>query len=332
MCYLDRLMICSARSAPCSDDVAKKLADDTSLEFIEEDYGMIHIQSILTATDFSSDARHAAERATIICATTGISRGVLLHVLESSWVDILKHFMNLSTELEQSMVGNAARSLDALVAANQKSTGFTFESQVCVGKVLDTILEVSASFDLLALGARGNHPLRDFALGTTAERLLRQTRKPVLVVKRKPVTAYRRVLVAVDFSPHSHTALAYSHAIAPQGEIYLAHVFEVPFQSEMLHAGVAEEIVHECRVQARYQADTEMRRFIEESAADTPHLHRSIEHGSHVPSKLREKAIAIGADLVIVGKHGKSLAEHLLLGSVTLHLLADCPCDMLVTQ
>jgi nucleotide-binding universal stress UspA family protein len=293
---------------------------------------MIGIQSILAATDFSTDARHAAERAAMICATTGISRGVLLHVLESSWLDTVKRFVSLSTEVEQTMEGHASRSLDELGAAIRKGTGFTFEPQVCVGKVLDAILEVSADFDLLALGARGKHPLRDFAIGTTAERLLRQTRTPILVVKRKAAAAYRRVLVAVDFSPHSHTALAYSYAIAPQSEIYLAHVYEVPFQKEMLHAGVAEEIIHECRVKARYQADTEMRRFIEESGADTSHLHRSIEHGSHVPTKLRDKAIAIDADLVIVGKHGKSLAEHLLLGSVTLHLLADCPCDVLVTQ
>lgn len=38
---------------------------------------MIGIQSILTATDFSTDARHAAERAAMICATTGISRRIV---------------------------------------------------------------------------------------------------------------------------------------------------------------------------------------------------------------------------------------------------------------
>lgn len=55
---------------------------------------MIGIQSILTATDFSTGARHAAERAGMICATTGISRGVLLHVLELSWLDTLRHFVS----------------------------------------------------------------------------------------------------------------------------------------------------------------------------------------------------------------------------------------------
>jgi nucleotide-binding universal stress UspA family protein len=293
---------------------------------------MIGINSILAATDFSPDGQQAAERAAMIGATIGIPRGAVLHVLESSWLDSLKHFVSLTREVEHTMESNASRSLDELVRKIQKQTGFTFESRVCVGNVLETILEVSKDFDLLALGARGKHPFRDFAIGTTAERLLRQTRRPILVVKRKSAAPYGRVLVAVDFSPHSHSAFAYSQVIAPQSETYLAHVFDVPFQKEMLHAGVAEEIVHDYRIKARSQADTDMRRFIEASGGGTRHLHRSIEYGSHVSTKLRDKAIKINADLVIVGKHGKSLAEHLLLGSVTLHLLAECPCDVLVTQ
>lgn len=34
----------------------------------------------------------------------------------------------------------------------------------------------------------------------------------------------------------------------------------------------------------------------------------------------------------MVGRQGKSLTEQLLLGSVTLHLLAECECDVLVAQ
>jgi nucleotide-binding universal stress UspA family protein len=293
---------------------------------------MIGLRSILTATDFSPDARQAVARAAMIGTTAGLSKGVVLHVLESSWLDSFKHFVTLTGEVEQSMAGAASRSLDELVAEIQGDTGFRFDPQVRVGNVVDTIEEVAECFDLLVLGARGKHSFRDFAIGTTAERILRQTRKPVLVVKRRAMAGYRRVMVAVDFSRHSQAALAYSQAIAPQGDIYLVHIFKVPFQNEMLHAGVAEEQVHDYRIKVRDQADAGMRRFVETSGVDTRHLHRSIEYGSHVPARLREKAIEMGADLVIVGKHGKSLVERLLLGSVTLHLLAECPCDVLVTQ
>jgi nucleotide-binding universal stress UspA family protein len=57
-----------------------------------------------------------------------------------------------------------------------------------------------------------------------------------------------------------------------------------------------------------------------------------VAYGDHAPTTLREKAVEIDADLMILGKHGKSLGEQLLLGSVTLHMLSECRCDVLVTQ
>jgi len=58
----------------------------------------------------------------------------------------------------------------------------------------------ASRFDLVVGGAQGEHRLRDFAICTSAERLLRKIRRPVLVVKRRPAGAYRQVLAPVDFS------------------------------------------------------------------------------------------------------------------------------------
>lgn len=293
---------------------------------------MAGFTSILAATDFSTDAGHAVERAAMVCASAGISRGAALHVLESSWLDSLKHFVNLPAQSEQSMVSQASRSLADLVAAVKRRSGFGLESKVVVGRVVDAILEESGNHDLLALGARGTHPLRRFVVGTTAERLVRQTPKPVLVVRRAPMAHYRRVLVGTDFSPHSRTALAWSSAIAPQADIHIVHVFGAPFEGRMLEAGIPEEIVREYRVKAEREAEAEMRRFIETAAPNTGRLQYAVTYGDHAPTALRDAAPAMDADLVVVGKHGRSIGEQLLLGSVTLHLLSGCHCDLLVVQ
>jgi len=293
---------------------------------------MAKFTSILAATDFSTDARHAVERTAMVCATLGIPRGTALHVLESSWLDALRHFVSLPVESEQSVVSQASRSLADLVAIARKRSGFDLEPKVVVGSVIDAILEEASGHDLLAVGARGTHPLRRLVVGTTAERLVRQAPKPVLVVRRAPSAPYRRVLVATDFSPHSRTALLRGIEIAPHAEIHLLHVFEAPFEGRMLEAGVPEEIVSEYRVKAGREAEAEMRRFIGESGVDGGRLRHSVEYGDHPPAALREKAAAIDADLLVAGKHGRSIGEQLLLGSVTLHLLSECGCDVLVVQ
>ena len=293
---------------------------------------MIEIKSILAATDFSVDSRHAVERGALLCASTDLVRGAALHVLESSWFESLKILVSGKSNWEAPILADASQSLGELVSVVEERTGYPLEPQVRVGHVLDAILDVSSDFDLIAVGAHGTHPLRDWTIGSTAQRLLRRTKKPILVVKRRPAAAYRRVLVAVDFSPYSRDAVYFADALAPQGELLLAHAFDVFFEDNMRHAGVDEEVISEYRVNARNEAEDKMRRFVQSLNCKERPIHWLIERGRHAATILRDKVHEIGADLVVVGKHGVSIAEDFLLGSVTLHLLAECDCDVLATQ
>ena len=67
-----------------------------------------------------------------------------------------------------------------------------------VAGILDEAHERNA--DLIVLGEPGKKGLKEHFVGTIAERVARHSDRPVLIVKRRPNDAYRRVLVAVDFS------------------------------------------------------------------------------------------------------------------------------------
>ncbi|HEU4854097.1 MAG TPA: universal stress protein, partial [Nitrosospira sp.] len=45
-----------------------------------------------------------------------------------------------------------------------------------------------------------------------------------------------------------------------------------------------------------------------------------------------KKAEEIGADLIVVGKHGKSGWESMLLGSVARRVIQEAACDVLVVE
>jgi len=60
---------------------------------------MKQLQTTLAATDFSQDSRYAAERAAILGSTLAIQRESLLHVLEQSWLDSLKQFINIAAKV-----------------------------------------------------------------------------------------------------------------------------------------------------------------------------------------------------------------------------------------
>ena len=288
--------------------------------------------TILCATDFSADARQAAERAALLCAGGAMAASTLLHVIQASWLDSVRRLVKLPAEAEAAMLAEASARLAQWSSEIAARTGCMPEAQARIGSVVDTLLGESEAHELLALGARGRHPLRDFALGTTAEHLLRRTCKPLLVVRQPAQASYRKVLVAVDFSPHSRTALAWAGRLGPLADVHALHVFEMPFEGMMHYSGVDAALIERYRREAHAEASAEMRRFAAACPVDARRLHTEIASGEHIPSALRDRALALDADLVVVGKHGKSIAEQLLLGSVTLHMLAECPCDVLVAQ
>lgn len=292
---------------------------------------MSRIESILAATDFSPDSRYAAERAAMLGATTAIQKGVLLHVLEKSWLDTLKHFLGAREEVEQGIIEDTARSLAELAEEVRVSSGFSLGPQVLSGNTVDTLVEAASNFDLLVVGARGRHPVLELALGTTSQRLLSKVCSPVLVVKRKAEKPYQRILVATDFSSNSLKGLQYARVVAPHALIHVVHVFEPLFERKMISADVSGEVVEKYRAEAQLEAETEMTRFITESGENPRKLVRRIEHG-RATAKLPEIAAKWDSDLVVVGKHGRGRIEEFLLGSVTLHVLAQSRCDVLVAE
>lgn len=292
---------------------------------------MAHIRSVMAATDFSLDSRHAAERAAMLGTTLTMQRGLLLHVLEQSWLDSLKQFISAPTEVKDGIIEDASRSLRKLAEETRLLSGFSLEPQVLTGNTLDVIVESASHYDLLVLGARGRHPVRALALGTTSQRLLSKTRKSVLVVKRKPDTPYQRVLVAVDFSPNSRKATEYASVIAPGALVNIVHVFEPLFEKQMISTGASDKIIEDYRAKARIDAENQMSAFLATALVGADKALQSIEHG-HASARLPEIVERWDPDLIIVGKHGRSRIEELFLGSVTIHMLAQSQCDVLVAQ
>jgi len=287
--------------------------------------------SILVATDFSRNAGQAVSRALALADELGIDALRLLHVVEAPWLGALQQWIGLSDASRQGLVEEAQRSMAALVASIEAGSDRRVAAEVAVGALLDTVIERAAQADLLVVGARGQHPVRDFAIGTTGERLLRKRRGSMLVVRRSPARRYRRVLAPVDFSVHAPRVLAHAATIAPTARIEVLHAFELPFEGKLRSAGVPVAEIHHSRQQARAQAVERLAALVAAAGIETTRVQRRIEHG-YAPRVIVDAARESRADLIVIGKHGESIVEDLLLGSVTLHVLGEARCDVLVVS
>lgn len=294
---------------------------------------MKKLDSIVGATDLSVPAQHAIERAAMLARDRPVARFDLLHVVSTALFPTLRHLLSGEADrLAQQMIADAEAELRGLADEIDRRFGVRATAVAKTGKVLDEILDAAetAAADLVVLGARGANFVREFMLGTTAERIISKTTRPVLAVKQTPHEPYRHVLVPVDFSPYSKPALEIAAIVAPGARITLLHAFEAPFERQMRHASISEEIIHSYRVKARQQALQDMETLVSGSSLARDSISWRVEYGD--PSRvILESEQETSADLIVIGKHGESLIEEFFLGSVTKHVLAYSNCDVLIS-
>lgn len=288
--------------------------------------------SLLAATDFSAPARHALERAAQLAATHPGAQLTLAHVVSASMLAGLRDLMgDEAPAMEARVAAETQQALTELAARLSTQYACPVDTRLAHGVALDAISALADELqsDLLVMGARGTHFVRELLLGSTTERVLRKTRRPVLAVKQRPQGAYRRVLVPVDFSPDAATAVQTAHRWLPDAEIILLHAFEVDIEGTLRFASIAEEQIHEYRARAREQALHAMAGFVEPLSIPFTQLTRLVVHGAPT-LRILEHEQSLDADLIALGKHGQSTLEELLLGSVTKHVLAYSGSDVLV--
>ena len=283
-----------------------------------------HVERIVAATDFSDDAGHAARRAALLSVRQRASLE-LVHVVERASLDAVRALAREPLDLADRLVEDAQRALGEYAAA----LGSGISSRVAVGDVLEEILAGSAGAHLLAVGAHGVNPLRDAIVGTTAARLVGKCHPPILVVRQLPKDDYRNAVVAVDLRPGSERALAAAARIAPDAHLSAIHAYEVPFEAMLSRAGVDAADIERHRAEAFGRAFAEIQRLSAAAGGDAERFLPIVERGDAARLVL-ERARAIGADLIVIGKRRRPALESIALGSVTRHILANAKADVLV--
>jgi len=166
----------------------------------------VEIKKILYTTDLSESAFHAFAYAVNLANTynAGIT---ILHVLfedpdieskispyigEDQWQQIKKsHYKEAREALIGKKRDNVAireilQSFSEKVKANMDEQAFvTDEIIVERGNPVEKILKVAQerNCDLIVMGSHGHGAIEDALIGSTARRVLRRSRKPVLVVR-----------------------------------------------------------------------------------------------------------------------------------------------------
>ncbi|GAB4265538.1 MAG: hypothetical protein Kow0065_16340 [Methylomicrobium sp.] len=110
---------------------------------------------------------------------------------------------------------------------------------------VDAIIEASRAFDLVVMSSHGRKGFSRILLGAVAEKVLRLTDKPIVIVEDDShLRPIEKILVTTDFSENSYAALPYARDIAraANAEIHLFHAVA----GEHLTPQQFEKIQHDC--------------------------------------------------------------------------------------
>ncbi len=293
---------------------------------------MTPLRTLLAATDFSAPSRHAAMRAALLAQASG-ARLELLHVLQGSALDQLRQTLGQQAETVLARLETDAKEkLLRLAAIVGEPHGLSPGVHLTSGPVLQAIAGKAdlLDADLLVLGARGTGFMHHL-LGSTAERMLRLTQRPMLVVKQTPHERYRRVLLSLDFSPYSPCVVALARATAPDAQFVLFNAYDVPMEGNLRLAGVDEDTIRQYRSAARLKAEKSLEETARHAGLASGSYQLLALHGDPAVNILEQEE-ELGVDLVVVGKHGGGMTQELLLGSVTKHVLTASRSDMLIAR
>ncbi|MDP3906542.1 universal stress protein [Novosphingobium sp.] len=267
-------------------------------------------QPILVATDLSARSDRAVDRAAALAQQLGV-RLIVLHVIEAG------------SPLE----ANPERVQSAIRAALPDPRA-DVDIVPAIGPAPTMIVEAAASAGcgLIVTGvARFNH-VGDFLTGTAVDHIVRHASVPVLVVKQRPHEPYTSILVATDFSPCSRQALLTAAALFPDAALHLVHAYHVAYESWHRSKSVQEDVTAETQA--------ELDAFVQDPAipdAVRARLSARLGYGeSH--SVVCDAADQVGANLVVLGTHGRSGFMPALIGSMAESLLRCVPLDTLMVR
>lgn len=304
---------------------------------------MIRIKRILCPIDFSEMSRHAFDRAVGIGRCYGATISIL-HVLPApSAVPAILYgpegpgpfgFQTVDRELARAEI---PKFLGLDVGLAGAVDYYVLEGQSVHKEILVQTERLEA--DLVVIGTHGRSGFDRLFLGSVAEKILRTSEVPVMVVPphahdaapigREP---FQSIVLATDFSVGSEAALRYAASLAQHGDarLTIVHVVEpIPVGHDPLVGGSFDIIGY--RAQLERDAMTTLKKVIPDwvrLGCETEEVVLTGKPSRQILSLAEDRR----ADLIVLGVHGRNALDRLLFGSTAEQLVRRATCPVLAVR
>jgi nucleotide-binding universal stress UspA family protein len=273
---------------------------------------LARFEKILVASDNSPFSADAVKVAIAMCATSGARLFPFAMVLSNPEYEIQ------APELVQKATEDAKAHLESIVA-EAASQGVASTMLIRIGDRPDREIVAAADeigADIIAMGQQGRRGLARMMVGHATVRVIGAAKCSVLAVPVGAGMWQNRILLGTDGSRFSDAAAVSAAKIAHCCDAPITVVSAlVPSHSE--------------------QRQQEGRDAVARTTAQLVQEGLEVE-GVAVPGEADEVIIALaekkGADLIVVGTHGRTGFGKVLLGSVSERVIGKAKCAVLVVK
>lgn len=301
----------------------------------------VEFERVLCPVDFSEFSRRAFDHALGLARCYG-STVTALHVV--SPVPVAVPGARYFGQEEHSRIAPAAADRDTAAAeverfvASEALPGVRVD--VLVQEAPEVYREILAQADrldsdLIVMGTHGRSGFERLFLGSSAEKVLRTARRPVMTVPpaapeampRGPVP-FTRILCAIDFSECSKVALDYAASLAREAGavLTLLHVVEViPLYYDFTPPAVVDLTAWADEAGAR------LRDWVPEAVRSSCSVKEVVANGKPYREILALAAQGAG-DLIVMGVQGRNAADMFFFGSTTHHVVREARCAVLTLR
>ncbi|HHT31310.1 MAG TPA: universal stress protein [Corynebacterium sp.] len=288
---------------------------------------------IVCAVDGSDASKTAAKWA----ANTAVKRGIPLRLVSSYSMPqfLYAEGMVPPQELYEDL---EAETLEKIEEAKKVAVDFVpdvdVSHQIEEGSPIDMLLDLSEQCTMIVMGSRGLGGLSGMVMGSVSAAVVSHASCPVVVVREDnhvtEETKYGPVVVGVDGSGVSQKAIenAFKEADARGAELIAVHTW-MDMQVQASLAGLS-------AAQQQWQVvEEEQNALLGQRLAGWHERYPDVKVTKVVTRDRPVRALADaseGAQLLVVGSHGRGGFKGMLLGSTSRALLQAAPCPMMVVR
>ena len=283
------------------------------------------------------DGSEASKQAVRWAANTANKRGLPLRLASSYTMPqfLYAEGMVPPQELFDDLQAEALEKIDeARAIAYEMAPDIKIGHTIAEGSPIDMLLEMSKSVTMIVMGSRGLGGLSGMVMGSVSGAVVSHAQCPVVVVREDSSVnednKYGPVVVGVDGSEVSQraTEVAFAEASARGAELIAVHTWmDMQVQASLAGLAAAQQQWDEVE---RVQTEVLIERIkpLAEQYPDVP-VKKVITRDRPVRALAETSE---GAQLLVVGSHGRGGFKGMLLGSTSRALLQSAPCPMMVVR